>query len=219
VVIPVLNRESFIAGAIESVLEQDYEPVELIVVDGGSVDKTPEIAGSFPEVIYEQQNDAGVTESKNAGLRLAHGEFIGFFDSDDLMLSHKLSRQVGYLVEHPDIACVLARHRVLVEPGTQAPTWARDSVFGDPGGVDPVSAVYRKASLESVGGFNTSFRMAEGMELFARMKEAGLKISVLDEVVYRRRVHESNVSHDRRKMASSLLRSLKSHVDRERSNG
>ena len=214
VVIPVLNRERYIAAAIESVLAQDYEPIEVIVVDGGSVDETPAVARSFP-VHFIQQADAGVTTSKNVGLTVAKGEFVGFFDSDDVMMPHKVSAQVGFLMENPDAAGVLARHELLLEPGREEPDWLRkDPVFGDPGGVDPVSAVYRKSALDEVGGFDTSFRMAEGMELLGRMREAGLVISVLDQVVYQRRMHDSNVSSDRSRMASSLLRSLKGHIDR-----
>jgi glycosyltransferase involved in cell wall biosynthesis len=197
------------------VLAQDYEPVELIVVDGGSEDRTAEIAGSFEQVIFEEENGAGVTQARNAGLRLARGEFISFFDSDDVMMPHKLSAQIGYLLDNPGTACVLARHSLLLEPGKDAPDWLRpDPVFGDPGGVDPVSAVYRRAALEQIGGFDTSFRMAEGMELLGRMREAGMQVDVLGEKVYHRRIHDSNVSSDRARMASSLLRSLKGHIDR-----
>jgi len=214
VVIPVLDRERFIAAAIRSVLDQDYPSVEVIVVDGGSEDETPSIARSFP-VHYIQQTDAGVTTSKNAGLAAAKGEFISFFDSDDVMMQDKLSSQVGFLVDHPETDGVLARHELLIEPGTEEPDWlSKDPVFGDPGGVDPISAVYRKSALDSVGGFDTSFHMAEGMELLGRMREAGLVISVLDQIVYQRRIHGSNVSRDRRAMGSALLQSLKGHIDR-----
>ena len=70
VVIPSLNGESFLGQAIESVLAQDYEPIEIIVVDDGSTDDTVGVARSFPMVTYLRQEHAGISAARNLGVSI-----------------------------------------------------------------------------------------------------------------------------------------------------
>jgi len=95
VVIPVYNAEPFLREALDSVLAQDYEPFEVIVVDDGSTDGSGTIARSYPEVRYLRQENQGPAVARNAGIAAAQGEFLAFFDADDVMLPNKLSVQVG----------------------------------------------------------------------------------------------------------------------------
>ncbi len=93
VVIPTYNRESRLPAAIRSVLGQSLPPSEIIVIDDGSTDATPALMAQFPEVRYIQQENRGVSEARNHGIRLAKHEWIAFLDSDDEWLPRKLEKQ------------------------------------------------------------------------------------------------------------------------------
>ena len=101
VVIPTHNREKRLPAAIRSVLDQSLPPSEIIVIDDGSTDATPALMAGFPEVHYVQQENQGVSQARNHGIRVAKHEWIAFLDSDDEWLPRKLERQCEALERHP----------------------------------------------------------------------------------------------------------------------
>jgi glycosyltransferase involved in cell wall biosynthesis len=93
IIIPVKNSERFLASAIKSVLEQDYRPIEIIVVGGQSTDGTAQIAKSFKGVRYiYQSGDPGLAHARNLGINLAKGEFIAIISHDDQWAPNKVSK-------------------------------------------------------------------------------------------------------------------------------
>ncbi len=107
VIIPTYNRARLLGRAIESVLAQTYEPIEVIVADDGSTDDTADVVTRFgPRVRCERQANAGVSAARNLGLRRARGEFIAFLDSDDAWLPWKVAAQVALLRRRPEIGMV-----------------------------------------------------------------------------------------------------------------
>lgn len=103
-VIPVYNRPRLVARAVGSVLAQDWPELELIVVDDGSTDRTPEVladlageSGGRMRVLT--QENRGVGAARNAGIYKARGELFAFLDSDDEWLPRKISRQVAFLMQ------------------------------------------------------------------------------------------------------------------------
>jgi glycosyltransferase involved in cell wall biosynthesis len=217
VLVPVHNGERFIATALESLMAQDYRRFEAIVIDDGSTDGTADVARSFPDIRYLHQANRGVAAARNAGLAVARGELIAFLDHDDLWPPTKLSIQVGRLVANPSVGCVLGRQKLFFEPGIDPPAWLRrDPVYGDLGGIDFVSAVIRAEILRAVGGFNTEFRTGEDRDLLIRLRERGIEIAVVSEVVLHRRLHGSNLSYRSGRTGHTLLQSLKGRIDRTR---
>ena len=215
VVICVYNGERFLADAIDSALAQDYRPVEVIVVDDGSDDRSAEIAKSYPDVKVVSQENTGLGAARNAGIAAATGAFLAFLDADDVMLPTKLSEQAGYLSAHPEVGYVLCRQRLVPNPGSDLPAWARrDPIFGDPGGVQPTSGLVRRTALERAGGFDPSVRIGDGMAWLSRLREAGIRIDILPRVLLLRRVHEDNLTHDQAAFTESLFRTLKGRADR-----
>src|SRR5262245_19427139 len=83
VIIPCYNHSIFLSEAIESVLNQSYNHREILIIDDGSTDRTPEVAKSYPEVRYYRQHNLGPSAARNTGTRLAVGDYIVFLDSDD----------------------------------------------------------------------------------------------------------------------------------------
>src|SRR5690554_2346492 len=112
VLIPAFNRAEFIKETVNSVLNQEYPNVELIVVDDGSTDGTFEILseyagqGKLKLLTHPGRENKGQSAALNLALDAASGEFVAILDSDDLFLPGKLSAQVEYLHNHPDVGLV-----------------------------------------------------------------------------------------------------------------
>jgi glycosyltransferase involved in cell wall biosynthesis len=107
VVVPTHNRAGIVGAAIESVLAQTHQNVEVIVVDDGSTDDTRSVVERYgPRVRYLYQPNGGVSSARNFGFANARGEFIALLDSDDEFLPWKLEAQVRLLQAHPDVGMV-----------------------------------------------------------------------------------------------------------------
>ena len=214
VVVASWNGERFLRESLDSLFAQDYDSFEVVFVDDGSEDGTAQIAQSFP-VRYMRQQNRGLPAARNAGLQLARGSLIAFLDDDDLLPPTKLRVQAHYLRDHPEAGCVLGRQTWIVEEGIAAPELPRDPIFGEVGGVQLVSAMIRRHVLEQLGGFDPSYRYAEDRDLFIRMRELGVEIAVLPDVVLHKRLHGSNMTMNRPD-SHPMLRSLREKLERER---
>lgn len=104
IVMPVYNMATFLLECIPSILEQDYDNFELIIVDDGSTDQTADAIHSFLDHrIVHVRREHDYMASMNAGIRLAKGKYIMRMDADDLMLQGRIRRQVEYMEAHPEV--------------------------------------------------------------------------------------------------------------------
>lgn len=104
VVIPTYNRAKFLPLAIDSILAQTHKALEIIVVDDGSDDKTPEVARMYGDkILYLHQSNSGVSAARNRGIRAARGDWVTFLDSDDEWLSNCLATHADHLRRYPGI--------------------------------------------------------------------------------------------------------------------
>jgi glycosyltransferase involved in cell wall biosynthesis len=211
---PVYNAEKYLAAALESVLAQDYEPYEVVVCDDGSTDRTPEILRSFPTVRTITQENRGPAAARNAAVAASKGEFLAAFDGDDLWPPNRLTLQATFLVEHQDVGCVLGRQEWMNPP----PWLGRDAVYGDLDGIPILSAMFRREAFEAVGGFDESFRHSEDMDLLVRLRERGIRVEILPEIILYRRYHGDQLTANVPE-TSPLLRSLRQKVERGRAAG
>ncbi len=223
VVIPVFDREHFLADAIQSVLSQTYRPLEVIVVDDGSSDGSVAIARSFPEVHVIEQDHAGPSVARNRGIAASSGEFLAFLDADDVMPADKLERQVGYLNEHPAIGCVLGRQELLLEPGVQWPAWCgitpelakRRPDIAELGEAPLMTMVVRAWIFQRVGGFDPTYLHGADADWLLRARQCA-QVATLDAKVLHRRVHSRNLSNDVQALRRSTFRVLRDHMRRLR---
>jgi len=103
VIIPVYNRPAFVKEAIQSVLDQTWSNLEIIVVNDGSTDNTPLVLQSFGDKIrIIHQENKGVSAARNTGIKHSDSNWIAFLDSDDIWLPEKLSAQMHFFENHPD---------------------------------------------------------------------------------------------------------------------
>ncbi|HZQ03844.1 MAG TPA: glycosyltransferase family A protein [Gaiellaceae bacterium] len=214
VIMPAFQAEEFLEDAIASILAQDYDPFEVVVCDDGSTDRTPEILAAHPELRTIRQSNAGAAAARNAAVAASQGELLAFFDADDLWPPTRLAAQAGFLVGHPEVGCVLGRQEWIDPP----PWLARDAVYGDVDGIPLLSAMIRRRVFEAVGGFDESFTHSEDMDLLFRLRERGIRIEVIPEIILFRRFHGRNLTAAP-PSTSPLLRSLRQKLERERAVG
>ncbi|KEI87986.1 hypothetical protein N496_12830 [Clostridium botulinum A2B3 87] len=115
VIIAVYNGEKYIKEAVESILNQTYKDIELIVVDDGSTDRTKEILTSYPNIKYVYQDNRGEGAARNLGTSLAKGDYIAFLDGDDLYKKDKIEKQINMLELNPEIDVVYCDLEVVDE--------------------------------------------------------------------------------------------------------
>jgi glycosyltransferase involved in cell wall biosynthesis len=122
-IIPVYNRAEILGQAVQSVLDQDYRPIEIIIIDDGSTDETLAIANRLAamnphEIVVLHQSNSGPGPARQRGLEQARGEFIQYLDSDDLLCKSKFSRQVETLRRQPDCQiCYSVSHDEIFRDG------------------------------------------------------------------------------------------------------
>jgi glycosyltransferase involved in cell wall biosynthesis len=205
------NAAEHIGAALESVLAQDWRPLEVVVVDDGSTDGTAEAVRSFPDVVYLRQENQGPAAARNAAAAASRGAFVANLDSDDLLPPTRVSLQATYLLEHPEAGAVFGRQEWL-----NAPSWmARDSVYGDIDGIPLSSVMFRREVFVELGGYDSAFEPSEDMDLVVRMRERGIAYAVLPEIVLYRRYDESSLTGGRAPR-EPLLRSLQAKLERAR---
>lgn len=213
IIIPVFNGGRFLAAALESCLAQDYDPIEVIVVDDGSTDNSAEIAGSYEDVRYLHQSNRGPAAARNTGLGEARGRLIAFLDSDDVMLPNKISVQAEHLRVHPETGCVLARQELVVDPGVAPPRWMMGPQAPD---AVAISMLVLREVFTTVGPFDPSFRVHEDVEWLMRARAAGIGIDMLPDVLLRRRVHGNNLSYQAPLIRAEMLRATRQTIGARR---
>jgi glycosyltransferase involved in cell wall biosynthesis len=121
VVMPAHNAERFLSDSIRSVVAQSFSQWELLVVDDASTDQTFAIASDFAKIdcrirVVRLEENRGVANARNVGIRLARGQFLAFLDSDDLWLPHKLEIQISYM-RQKGVAFSFSSYRRLAPDG------------------------------------------------------------------------------------------------------
>jgi glycosyltransferase involved in cell wall biosynthesis len=177
VIIPTYNRGWIIKEAIESVLAQDYNNFELIVVDDGSTDHTFEILKQYGEDLgLIRQENRGVSAARNAGIHQASGHFIAFLDSDDLWLPKKLSHQIAFFNSNPDaLICqteeIWMRNHVRVNPKKRHKK--PSGMIFEPSLslclVSPSAVMIKRTLFDYIGLFDETLPACEDYDLWLRI--------------------------------------------------
>ncbi len=197
VVMPVRNGERFLREALDSTLAQTLADLELIVVDDGSTDGTPELlaeaAQRDPRIRVQRQEPGGLTVAINAGCALAHAPLIARMDADDVMLPDRLEHQVAYLDGHPDVALLGGGIVLVDEGGTE--------IDREPGRLQldflvrneltHATVMMRADALRALGGYRLD--QSEDYDLWLRFDER-YGVAALPEHVIRYRLHPGQFS-------------------------
>jgi glycosyltransferase involved in cell wall biosynthesis len=217
VVIPVFNGERFLREAVQSVLDQGYSSVEIIIVDDGSTDGTATVVKGFPDTVrYLRQTNQGPAAARNRGIEAAHGSLLAFADSDDLWPAGKLALQLPLLTRDAAIEIVMGRiQQVVLSQTVDGQTQTEE--FAEPAfSVNLGSAVIRRSVFERVGLFDETMRYSEDVDWFMRAREAGAAILTIDAVTLFYRQHEENMTRGKSTSELNVLKALKRSLDRRR---
>jgi glycosyltransferase involved in cell wall biosynthesis len=194
VVIPVRDGARYLRAAVDSVRAQTVRELELIVVDDGSEDATPELIRALdPPVRGVRQEPAGVAAALNRGVELARGDLIAFLDADDLWVPRKTEVQLAALAADPALHMVFGHVRQFPSPELTASERAAIARSPEPmPGLSKGTMLIRREALARVGPFATEWRVGDFVDWHARATELGLKAAMLPDVVMLRRLHGSN---------------------------
>ena len=179
VIIPVFNGEKTIEETINSILNQSFQDIEIIVINDGSTDATLEKIEEISDSrikIFSYPN-AGLSASRNRGISQAKGEHISFIDADDLWTTDKLESQLKALQSNPQAAVAYSWTDYIDESSKFIKSGRRIKVNGDAfsqllvtnfleNGSNPL---IRKKALEKVGGFDESLPAAEDKDMWLRL--------------------------------------------------
>jgi glycosyltransferase involved in cell wall biosynthesis len=218
VIIPVWNGRRHLAQAVESVLAQTYQPIEIIVVDDGSTDGSAELVRRLaPAARCVSQPNRGTAAARNLGVTLARGRFIAFLDQDDVWERDKVAAQVAALDgdEGADAAFGYVRQFYSPELGDAQRRRMRCPADAVPGFL-PSALLIRRESFARVGGFETRWQIGEWADWYARATERGLRMKVIASVVAWRRLHAGNKGVLRRGHTREYVAILKASLDRRR---
>lgn len=212
-VVPVFNGDRFLAETLDSIIAQSQPPFEIIVVDDGSIDDTPDVVARYRErVRYQRQENAGPGAARNAGLHLANGDLIGFLDADDLWHPDKLARQSSRFTARPELGISLTRaHNFWVPELAHEEEQLRGSLAT---AMSIGSLVARRSVFDRIGPFDATARHKDVIGWLIRASHEGVAVEALPEVLVYRRVHQSNMSRHRGgEDANELLALAKILVD------
>ena len=219
VVMPVYNAEKYLAQAIQSILDQTYAVSEIICIDDKSTDETLAILESFGDAIRVIRNDKniGAAATRNNGIISAQGEFLAFADADDVWDSQKLARQMDQFQADPNLDISFTMIQNFFSPELPESFKAKRTFPTGPiPGQITGTAVIKRSSFEKVGLLNPKYRMGDFIEWMMRANSLGLKKSMVNEVLYMRRVHETNTSAHNQQTHASYLSVVKEALDRKR---
>jgi len=177
VIIPAYNRAGCLREAVDSVLAQEFRGFELIVVDDGSTDATPQLLREYDGSIRVlRQENRGVSAARNAGIAASRGELIAFLDSDDIWLPGKLACQVDFFRQSPEILIcqteeLWVKNGRRVNPGRRH--CKRGGMIFEPSLalclVSPSAVMLRRELFDRVGLFDEHFPACEDYDLWLRV--------------------------------------------------
>ncbi len=217
VIVVVRNGARFLAAALQSIRDQTYRPLEILVVDGQSTDRTAEIVRSFADMRYLWQPDRGISTAYNLGIVQACGDLIAFLSHDDLWAPDKLEVQVKSLLAHPECQYAVCRIHPFLEPGyTPPPGFRTELLTQKPVAYIMETLMARRPLFDRVGLHAPDTPTAGDVDWFARVFDAGELGHVCNQVLVYKRVHDANTSLNDRDNNRQLLLSLRRSVHRKR---
>jgi glycosyltransferase involved in cell wall biosynthesis len=213
VLIGCWNNAGTLPRALDSILAQTVRDLELIVVDDGSTDETPDIVRGIrdPRIRYLPLAHVGISRSLNAGLNEARADAVALQDADDWSLPERLERQLEVLEARPEVAVVGCRMKEVDEDGRELRArfgLATGDVSDKLLRFNPIPngcAAVRRSAVLSLGGYDPRYRYAMDYDLWLRLAEHHEIVNLPDALAVRE-MSRSNVAatRDREQVAESI---------------
>jgi len=224
IIIPTYNQAEYLQEAVDSVLNQTYKNIEIIIIDDGSTDNTLKVVNSFNDnkIIFIQQRNKGASSARNTGIKEANGEYIAFLDSDDLWLKDKLRKQIDFMRENQKVGLlgtgcfqvidtnkmiykkifphkneILQKDLIKYNPFIQSSVMVRKNVFND------------------IGLYDEKFKESEDYDLWLRIAQK-YKIANLKQALVTKKYSKAGLSKNKdSKQLYFALKARKNAISRK----
>jgi glycosyltransferase involved in cell wall biosynthesis len=225
IITPSFNQSNYLEETITSVLNQGYENLEYIIIDGGSTDGSLDIIRKFEDrlVYWVSEPDRGQTHAINKGLERATGDIIAYLNSDDVYAPGTLARVADYWVRHPDVDLVHGRCRFVAKDGGEVggrtgsitrydeildiwDVWWNGRNFVQP------EVFWTKRIADKIGPFREDLHWVMDYEYWLRILRAGGKVGFVDAELASFRRHPDQKSTQPEKTASELLEVVRPYI-------
>jgi len=202
IIIPTYNRIKFLKDSIESVLKQDYNNFELIVVNDGSTDGTDKFLEQYKKNIKViEQKNSGVSAARNRGIEYSNGKYIALLDSDDYWMPGKLSAQINFFKSNPDARIcqtdeIWIRNEKRVNPKKKHKKPEGDIFFKslELCLVSPSAVMFEKTLMDEIGMFDENMPACEDYDLWLRISYKYLVYLIDKPFIVKRGGHDDQLS-------------------------
>jgi len=219
VIIPTYDCARYLPDALASVRRQNYEPIEIVIVDDGSTDETADVVGTLGgQIVFLQQANAGAAVARNTGLAVAQGSIIAFLDADDVWPDDMFAHQLPVLLNDDALGVVQGRSQVeIIDPSASDENVTRFKPFGEAWYAPLLgSGLFRKWVIDRVGGFDAEFRLGHDMDWFLRVREQGVPGVLIPQVTLLYRLHDTNATRGADPKTRDILLVLRRSLQRRR---
>ncbi len=220
VIIPAYNCENFILESVNSILNQTYKNLEIIILDDSSTDSTYKILTTIVDnriKLIRNEKNLYIAENRNKGLKLATGKYIVWQDADDISKPNRIAKLVNFMQSHMEVGICGSYLQSFDENGLKdvrkyetTDTLLRKSIFKYSPVAQP-TAIIRKSILDKVGYFNPSFPPAEDLDMSFRIGNISQFANIPEVLLLYREHQSSNTSTRMKKQLEATLEIRKSN--------
>jgi glycosyltransferase involved in cell wall biosynthesis len=225
-IMPVYNRELYLPTAVESVLNQTYNNVELIIVDDGSIDNSISIANEYADRYPDRvkvfcQENQGPSKARNEAIKHAQGDLIAFIDSDDVWAPDKIERQAELFNSKCNVSFVYSGYFVINEnneivnaitPDQRLQGNVQEKLWMIENTISGGTLMVARETLLTIGGFDEGLQGAENLDLRLRLSRLG-DVYFVNECLYYYRKHGSNMTAELSMMNDALQKLIGKHFN------
>jgi len=215
----VYNCENYIKEAIISIVQQNYQPMEIIIVDDGSTDNTKQEIKklNLDNINYIYQRHQGIAIAMNHGIKNATGEYFAFLDADDMWSASKTTLQLKYLTENDSVDAVFGYVQNFYSPEIMSEIASKIHCPPDPmPGFSSQSMLIKRSAFHKVGYFTETWQRGAFIDWYLRAQDLKLNIQLLPDVVVKRRLHKTNIGITAKNHQNDFVKILKVALDRRR---
>lgn len=232
VVVPCYNHERFVQECIQSIIDQEYRNIELIIIDDGSKDDSvrkiqellPACQSRFERCEFRARPNKGLSATLNEALELTHGKYFSPIASDDVLYPDKLTKQVAFLESEPECLAVFGGMEAINEFSVRIGIWNKckcreiyhfDDVFLRNADTPAPSALLRTQQIKDVGGYNEKY-LAEDFYMLFKLLNNGGYVANIGQIVVKYRRHDSNFTKNTDKMWEAVSQIMDDYKDHQK---
>lgn len=216
IIVPSFNQGRFIRETLNSILAQDYRPVEILVLDGGSTDETVSVLESFTaekELKWWSEPDKGVTDAVNKGMQRASGQIIAIQSSDDLYLPDAISSAVEFLTAHPEVMLAYGDVEYIDEHSEKIGSYILSAFdlrhyLGRFTYIPQPSAFFRAEMITAIGGWRSEVSYAADADFWFRIAMQ-YKVAKINRLMAQYRFHAEQRDKQKARIARDWEKTIR----------